>query len=283
MRRFIASLLTLGIILTCSVPPAAAADDKQLQNLKGSVSYRTASGSVQPVAVRASAVVQENDTAQTAGGSMGAIDLPDSSRILLGANTSVKIDRFDQADITTAAFEVVGKVRFKIEHPKGARANYTFKSSTAQIAVRGTTGDIAFGENSLQVNVYELTDPALPVAVTLNNGQVFFLHAGQSLTVTFGAAAATIAQAAVQNLSPNSVQPFSEFGAPANAGALGLTAAAPHVGLFPLLTAIIVDSALLTLSSRTPSSSGTASVPVHVTGRIRLRVPISLPFIHRQR
>ncbi|HET7812991.1 MAG TPA: FecR family protein, partial [Candidatus Baltobacteraceae bacterium] len=272
MRRFIAVFLTAGFLALNTVPPAQAAGDKSLQNLKGSVSYKTAAGATQQVAARASVVLNDSDTAETGAASMGAIDLPDSSRILLGANSKVVVDSFNQSDITSATFEVVGKVRFKVEHPKGARANYVFKGPTAQIAVRGTAGDIDFGPDTIQVNVYELTDPALPVQVTLANGQTFFLHAGQSLLLHVGPMVAGGASGGVSSVSQSSFQDFSEFGMPANASAIGLTSAAlGHIALMPLITAVVFDTALLTVTSHqttsTVSGPNNTNVPVHVTVR----------------
>jgi len=46
---------------------------------------------------------------------------------------------FNQAQIANAKFIIYrGRTRFKIEHPNGKPANYTFQTPTAQIAVRGT-------------------------------------------------------------------------------------------------------------------------------------------------
>ena len=114
---------------------------------------------------------------------------------------------------------VNGKMRFAVAHPSGAKANYTFQTQTGQIAVRGTEGDISSDATQLQVNVYSLGDPNLPVEVTLNNGKKYTLGAGQALVV--GVAGAVIATAAVSSVSSSLTGTFSEFGAPGNAGAAG--------------------------------------------------------------
>jgi hypothetical protein len=132
------------------------------------------------------------------------------------------------ANINTAKFVVVGKMRFTVNHPNGAKADYTFTTATGQIAVRGTIGDIAANPGGLQVNVYALSTPSLPVQVTLVNGQVFTLAAGQSLVAT--AAAAGAVTASVTGVSQSMFTPFSELGAPANAGSLGITSAAGAAG-----------------------------------------------------
>ena len=114
---------------------------------------------------------------------------------------------------------VNGKMRFAVSHPNGAKANYTFQTQTGQIAVRGTEGDISSDATQLQVNVYSLGDPNLPVEVTLNNGKKYTLGAGQALVV--GVTGAVIATAAVSSVSSPLTSTFSEFGAPGNAGASG--------------------------------------------------------------
>jgi hypothetical protein len=160
--------------------------------------------------------------------SQGAILLHDNSAIVLGANTRVQMKSFEQAgDLTTANFVVEGKIRFRVDHPKGAKANYTFATSTGQIAVRGTQGDIWDPQpGSLQVNVYQVSDPSLPVEVTLNNGAVYHLGAGQTLTVGLaGAVVAAGSAASVSSTSQTSMDNFKEFGNTAETAA-GIAAAA---------------------------------------------------------
>lgn len=223
MRRFIASFLC-ATFMTLLVPsaPSIAAADKQLQNMKGSVSYQTSNGATRPLGTHATVTLNDSDSAMTSANSLGGIILPDSSRVILGANSKVTLVSFSQSTIASASFVVVGKVRFKVEHPSGARANYTFQTPTAQIAVRGTEGDISSDpvSGNVQINVYQLSNPQLPVQVTLSNGQVFTLAAGQSLTVT---AAAGVISGTVSAVSQTAFQPFQEFGAPSNATSFGIT------------------------------------------------------------
>lgn len=271
MRRFIAALLCFTGVALSLAPASPAAADKQLQNMKGSVSYQLASGAEQPVATRGSVVLQDSAFAITGAQSLGGIVLPDSSTVLLGSSTRVQLVSFNQADIATANFVVAsGKVRFKVMHPRGARANYTFQTPTAQIAVRGTTGDVDVQPNSLQVNVYELGDPSLPVQVTLTNGQVFTLHAGQSLFVHFGILYGPQGQANVAQVGRSTFQPFEEFGAPPNAAGLGLTTAAATAPLHAIITSIlgafVVNSVVHTIQHITaphaPAPAPSPSVPV---------------------
>lgn len=223
MRRFISSFLCATLVaLVIPSAPSLAAADKQLQNVRGAVSYESPGGAQRPLAPRASISLEDNSSAITGDNSLGGIVLPDSSRVIVGANSRVKLVSFNQAAIATANFVVVGKVRFKVEHPNGARANYTFQTPTAQIAVRGTEGDI-FSDpvtGNMQINVYALSNPSLPVQVSLVNGQVFTLAAGQSLTVTAAGAAIS---GAVSTVTQSAFQPFSQFGAPPNATSFGIT------------------------------------------------------------
>ena len=132
--------------------------------------------------------LSDGDFAITGGGSsIGAVILPDSSQVILAADTRVQLSFFNQTRIANARFLLFnGKVRFEIHHPQGAMANYTFSTSTGQIAVRGTSGDIEYGNNqSMRVNVYELTDPNLPVSVVLRDGRAFTLRVGESLFAHF--------------------------------------------------------------------------------------------------
>ncbi|HUA08158.1 MAG TPA: FecR family protein [Candidatus Acidoferrales bacterium] len=221
MKAFCASLLT--VFLAAMPLIASPADsDKTLQNQKGTVTYGTSAQPTTPLAVKASTTLNDNDFAATGGNSLATITLPDSSQILMGSNSSVQMVSFSQTDMAHARFVVVGKMRFTVNHPSGAQADYHFQTTTGEIAVRGTVGDILSNPTGgLQVNVYAVTNPALPVQVTLVNGQVFTLAAGQSLVATAAAGAVT---ASVTSVSQSLFSPFSELGAPANASSLGITA-----------------------------------------------------------
>lgn len=223
--RSIAALFVSFSLVALTIAPSDAADGgKTIENLRGQVSYtQIAGGAPTAVAPKASIAAPDSFTAITGpNNSEAGIGLPDSSRVLVGANSSVTLGSFDQAGGTnTANFVVVGKVRFKVEHPAGAHASYTFKAGTAQIAVRGTSGDISWDGSTLQVNCYELTDPALPVQVTLDDGSVFTLSAGQSLIVHFPLSPADPPR--VQQVTKALAGAFAEFGLPDNAKQLGLS------------------------------------------------------------
>lgn len=223
MRRFLATFLC-ATFMTLLIPaaPVVADSNKELQNVKGSVSYRNGDVS-RYLAPRTQVALDDNAWAMTGANSLADIIMPDSSRIVIGSNANVQLISFTPGAVASAKFLIrVGTVRFKVEHPQGSKANYTFQTPTAQIAVRGTEGDLLADTNgNLQVNVYSLSNPSLPVQVTLSNGQVFTLAAGQSLTV---GAIGGVVSAAVSAVSQSSFAPFSQLGAPANAASMGITA-----------------------------------------------------------
>lgn len=162
----------------------AAAGDKALTNLHGTVTYIAyPSGDSKPVAPNAQVVLNDDDVARTGEASMGAVLLPDSSKIILASNTAVKLDAFNAAGTAQAHFVVAyGKLRFQVQHPSGAKANFTFTTPTGEVAVRGTEGDISVDVlDGVRVNVYHLSDPSLPVHVAMLNGQTFDIPAGQKI------------------------------------------------------------------------------------------------------
>jgi hypothetical protein len=208
MRAF--ALAVLAVF--AAAPLAVCADgDKQLQSVKGSVSYQHGKGT-RPLARSATIVLVDKDFAITGDASLAAVVLPDSSRVTMGSLTRVQMAYFTQLEGTTAKFVLYGgKTRFKIEHPNGKPANYTFQTPTAQIAVRGTEGDIGVDGRDLVVNVYGLTDPNLPVVVTTEDGKQFVLRAGQQLLANWVNGRI---QTTVGGLTDQAVAQFEEIGAP---------------------------------------------------------------------
>ncbi|HKE37985.1 MAG TPA: hypothetical protein VKB39_11150, partial [Candidatus Baltobacteraceae bacterium] len=204
----------------------------------------------------------------------------------------VQIKQFDmQPNVTTANFVVAnattsaggGRIRFQVKHPNGAKANYTFQTSTGQIAVRGTEGDIwAPQEGALQVNVYEITDPALPVEVTLKDGKVYKLNAGQTLTVGItGAIVAASSSGSVNSTTQTSMSNFSEFGAvsetAAVAAAAAASAAAASAGGIPAVAAVAAGVAAIGGVVIGTSHSGSEPAPSPAPGSVVVN-PTSLTF-----
>jgi len=211
-----ASIAGAATVLLCffaAATPTRAGSDKELMNSKGSVSYATATGKPTTVAPNAAVVLADQDYAITGTASLATVGLPDSSRVLVGSESKVQLAFFNQAEATNAKFLVLnGKVRFVVQHPQGAKANYTFQTATGNIAVRGTEGDIDVNGNTLQVNVYEVCDASQPVVVTTRDGQSFTLTPGHSLIANL---VNGIVQAQIQNLTQQMIDRFSpDFGVP---------------------------------------------------------------------
>jgi hypothetical protein len=274
MKAVSASLLT--VLLAFSPLAASPADStKTLQNVNGTVTYGPGAPKT-PLAFKASTTLNDNDYAATGANSRAVITLPDSSQILMASNSSVQMVSFDQTDIAHARFIVVGKMRFTVNHPAGAKADYQFQTTTGQIAVRGTVGDIFQSPTGgLQVNVYALSDPTLPVQVTLVNGQVFTLAAGQSLVAT--AAAGTIT-ASVTGVTQSLFTPFSELGAPINAASLGITATTAGVaGAATATTTAIAAGAVGAAAAATAIANSNSSTPAPIPTSTPTPMPTPTP------
>jgi hypothetical protein len=210
------SILAMGALLGLSLLPAGAADDRVLQNLHGSVSWLTNDNAApHQVAPSAAVVLSDDDVAETGANSMGQIALADSSRILIGSNSVLKLDSFSQEQVAKAHFVLfLGKMRFVVEHPAGAKANYTFTTPTGEIAVRGTQGDVSVDPlDGVRVNVYGLSDPALPVEIAMIDGSHYSVQGGQKIWMRW-IDGKLIAK--VTALTKAELDRFSEFGMPAH-------------------------------------------------------------------
>jgi hypothetical protein len=198
--------------LACSCAVARAADDKQLQNVRGVVHYQVGS-TTKRLPPNATIVLADKDYTITGDASLAAVGLPDSSRVLVGSDSKVQLGFFNQVQGTNAKFVIFkGKVRFAVQHPAGAKADYTFQTPTASIAVRGTEGDIESANGQLRVNVYEVCDPKQPVTVRTNDGHSFTLMPGQSLLAQI---VNGVVQAQVQQITQQMIDQFSgDFGVP---------------------------------------------------------------------
>ncbi|MGH7683296.1 MAG: sodium:solute symporter family transporter, partial [Vulcanimicrobiaceae bacterium] len=205
-----AATATMLLALLAIPANVHAAADKVLSNMKGSVAFEDA-GKSTPIALSASAVVVDKDVAVTGSDSVGRLQLPDSSTVTLASQTRVQLAFFNQTDITSAQFVVYnGKTRFKVEHPQGGKANYTFVTPTSSVAVRGTEGDIGVDGDSLTVNVYSATEP---VQVSFSSGKVVVVNAGQSLVAKI---VNGIVQTQVNKLTQAAIDKFNELGLPTN-------------------------------------------------------------------
>jgi hypothetical protein len=216
VRMRVFALLFAALVGSTVLLPASAANNKQVQNMKGQVSYQRPNKTAKPIASQASIVLGDNDITITGIDSLAAVTLPDSSRVLVGADSKVQLAFFNQTDIANANFVVYqGKFRFRVEHPSGAKANYTFQTPTAQIGVRGTEGDIGVAaDGTLTVNVYDVSNPDLPVVVDTKDGKHFTINKGQSFVATY---VNGILQEKIGALEQQLIDQFSpDFGVPSN-------------------------------------------------------------------
>jgi ferric-dicitrate binding protein FerR (iron transport regulator) len=201
-------------VLSVSAWRADASADRVLQNLHGSVSYVTGSGvPAHVLAPSASTTLADDDVARTGAASMASIVLPDSSQILMASDSVLKLDTFSQADVARAHFVVFeGKVRFRVVHPGGAHADYTFTTPTGQIGVRGTEGDIAVDPfDGVRMNVYHLSDPALPVHVAMIDGSSYDISGGQKIWMRWTSGKLI---AKITPITADEIKRFEELGPP---------------------------------------------------------------------
>jgi len=207
----------LVALIVALAPLAAGADgEKQLTNVKGKVSYEKSGNSARTLVPAASINLSDGDVTVTGDQSTARITLPDSSRVTIASASRVEMSFFNQSDIANAKFVVYqGKTRFNVEHPAGQKANYTFSTPTAQIAIRGTEGDIGIDGNELSINVYHLGDPNAPVEVTFTtgdqNGKTIKLVGGQSLVATL---VNGIIQQKIDKINQAAIDKFNDLGVP---------------------------------------------------------------------
>ena len=209
MHRF--ALVAFFLTVAVSAATAVSGEDKILVNVRGDVSYVTYAegGSTHQLAQSASIPLADDDVARTGAHSMGAIVLPDSSRIVLASDTAVKLDSFNAVDASAHFVVANGKMRFRVEHPQGAKANYTFTTPTGNIAVRGTEGDISVDAfDGVRVNVYQAS---VPVQVTMLTGENFAIPAGQKIWMRWQSGTLV---GKVLPLTQAEIDRFSELGPP---------------------------------------------------------------------
>ena len=211
--RWILVMAAILGVVSGSTNVASGASDKVLTSIHGDVSYVVyPKGDAFPLSAHASIPLNDDDVARTGSHSMGAITLPDSSRIVLASDTTIKLDTFNSTDNSAHFVVAQGKLRFRVEHPQGAKANYTFTTPTGQIGVRGTEGDISVDAlDGVRVNVYRVSQPDLPVKVTMLTGQVFEIPAGQKIWMRWQSGELV---GKVLPLTQAEIDRFSELGPP---------------------------------------------------------------------
>jgi len=216
--RALALALVAGALLVAA--RASAGPVSELANVRGEVTYAVpaASASVRPLSGR----IALGDDARAITGFRAAarLTLPDSSTVEIGDKTDVRLDAFRDA---ATRHEIVlnhGALRFTIHHPAGAASNYVFKTTTAQLAVRGTLAYLISGPNGDQIYCVECA----PGDATVNAaGEAYRVESGQTLNVRRigGRAfdAVLVPNAGVNNPAIDQfLHGFSPFGRPASEG-----------------------------------------------------------------
>lgn len=248
LRRVPFVFAALSLAFT-ALPAAGAADDVVLANAGGTVTYRaSAAGAEQPVNRSASVVVGANATASTGAASQASVTMPDSSVVAMGATTTVQIGNLERAadgsvngtTITVPASG--GTVRFDIRRPSGGKSNYTFRTPTSSISVRGTLGLFTSGGNGDEIVCLNCAAGDVTVTVgtqtyPLLTGQVLFVTLAGVVTVGAITAAilSTFASAGVSTSAVAGASPFAGgaggAGAAGGGGAVSAGAAAVAVGV----------------------------------------------------
>ena len=211
LRR--AWLLSLALAAALAAP-ASSADQKLLTNMRGDVAYQRGAAMPKSLAPSARVALTDGDSAQTSSDSIGRIVLSDATTITIGENSNVKMDWFHAGMAPDAKFTVnSGKVRFNVVHPSNQPSNYTFKTPTGQIAVRGTIGDIGIdSDDEIRLNIYQTGFAHLPVIVKFRTGQIYTVHAGQTLE---GSYVGGELQVAVHVIDQAAIDFFGQFGSAA--------------------------------------------------------------------
>jgi hypothetical protein len=155
--------------------------EKVLAPFKGTVGYQpSATAPVERIFGRKT--VADDAYAVTQEASLATLTLPDSSQVAIGERTTVQVGAFNTAAAGPGSTLTLnhGALRFAVVHPAGVRSNYTFKTGTSQIAVRGTTGYLIVGDNGTQLICVDCAPGDVTILV---NGQTVGLLTGQTITI----------------------------------------------------------------------------------------------------
>lgn len=202
VRRLFAGLLTALVFAVATAPLTpvrAQSNTKDLSPVRGTVGYQAAAdGSFQRVVGHTA--LPDDAYAVTQVASIAALVFPDSSRVEIGERTTVKVGAFDAAAPQGSVLTVNrGAMHFKIQHPQGGKANYTFKTATSQIAVRGTEAFLIVGEHGTQLICIDCAPGDVFVTI---GGKTIPLTSGHTITITGTSpadATSTIADNALNN------------------------------------------------------------------------------------
>jgi hypothetical protein len=115
----------------------------------GTVMYQTATAA--PLErVTGTQIVGGDSLVSTGPASQGILVYPDSSRVVLGAGTTVQVGRFSSpaghvASTTIRIPQNGGVLRFDVNHASAGESDYVFTTPLASITVRGTSALLSDG------------------------------------------------------------------------------------------------------------------------------------------
>lgn len=259
LRSSTAAILVAGLFLT-AVHPIGAAGGKQLQRVRGTVGYETATSGTDFKAVFGKFELPDNYFAVTRTQSAAVVAMPDSSLISLGENTTVQVGAFDTAATGPGSTITIagGALRFDIRRPQGGASNYRFQTSTSQIAVRGTVGLLSFANGETTVGCLVCASDSVTVTA---GGQTVTLATGQFVTVSATGAITTGAIGSVVGSFTSAGVPVSTESTAVAAGLPGAGAAGAGAAAGVTTTAIITGAAVAGTAIGIAASSHSSPSP----------------------
>lgn len=180
-----------------------------LQWETGTVTYQTASTA--PLErVTGKQIVGHDSFVSTGPASQGVLVYPDSSRIVLGAGTTLQVGRFSSspahvASTTIRIPPIGGVVRFDVNHALSGESDYVFITELASITVRGTSALLSDGIGGDTLTC--LSCEAGDVVVRLR-GNDYAVLTGETLRVT------PAGKVSIEKTSDNVLSTFAATGLP---------------------------------------------------------------------
>jgi len=268
-RLFRRPLALLAAAAMISAVPAGAASQKELQPVRGEVGVApTKDGAFKRVFGKS--LVADDTYAVTHAASNGLVLLEDSSQVALGPNTSVLFGRLNVAGNGSTIVLDGGTMRFDVKHPAGVASNYTFRTATSQIAVRGTLGLYGRDANGDTISCLQC-DPG-DVTVTAG-GKDYPLTTGQTLfvsllgIVTAGATTAAVLHSFASSGLSTSATSQTAFSSGAGAGG-GAAAGAAGVAAPVGVTAGLAAAAAIAGAAMVTSKTGKTQTPIPAASQI---------------
>jgi hypothetical protein len=215
--------LAVAIVIGALPHASGAANSKQLQRVRGTIGWQTASTGTDFKAVFGKFDLPDDDFAVTRAQSAAVLAMPDSSLVSLGENTTVQVGAFNNAAAGPGSQITLnnGALRFDIRRPQGGVANYRFVTTTSAVGVRGTVGLLSFVNGVTTVGC--LACAADSVTVTTAT-QTITLVTGQFVTVSAAGVITTGALSAVAGT-------FTAAGVPVSSEASAAAAGLPSGGI----------------------------------------------------